>query len=92
MKIYNEVYFSFEGWYWHIEDDIKEAWYKRFGEELVISTLTGLREWLKTRPKFQETIDKGYGGNWVFWIWDRLEQAEIWKKEREVENEKKTIT
>ena len=86
MNKYNEVYFSFEGWYWHIEDDIMSAWCKRFGEDLVSSTLVGLREWLKTRPKFEETIEKGYGGNWVYWIWDCLEQNEKWQKEREHEH------
>ena len=76
MNKYNGVYFSFEGWYWLIEDDILEAWYKRFGEELVASTLVSLREWLKARPKFEETIEKSYGGNWVIWIYDCLERAE----------------
>ena len=81
-KQYNNVEFDFELWSWHgIEDDIMNAWCKRFGEDLVNSTLVDLREWLKTRPKFQEVIDKGYGGNWVFWLWDCFEKNERWRKE-----------
>lgn len=83
MNKYNEVYFSFEGWYWHIEEDILGVWYKRFGEELVASTLISLREWLKTRLDFEETIEKKYGGNWVYFIWDCLENNEKWGKENE---------
>ena len=83
MNKYNDVYFSFEGWYWHIEDDILETWYKRFGEELVASTLVKLRDWLKERSKFEETIENTYGGNWVYWIWDCLERNELWRKEYE---------
>jgi len=81
-KQYNNVEFDFELWSWHgIEDDIMNAWCKRFGEDLVNSTLVDLREWLKTRPKFQEVIDKGYGGNWVFWLWDCFKKNERWRKE-----------
>ena len=83
MNKYNDVYFDFDQWYWHIEDDIMNAWCKRFGEDIVGSTLVNLREWLKQKSDFQEVIDKGYGGNWVLWIFDKLEQAEIWKKEKE---------
>lgn len=84
MNRYNEVYFSFEGWYWHgIEDDIMTAWCRQFGEELVGSTLNNLREWLKQRPKFEEIIERGYGGNWVYFIWDCLERAEVWRKANE---------
>ena len=49
-KQYNNVEFDFELWSWHgIEDDIMNAWCKRFGEDLVNSTLVDLREWLKTK-------------------------------------------
>jgi len=81
---YNEVEFDFETWVWFgIDDDIRDAWDRRFGEENVSIALINLREWLKTKPKFQEVIDKGYGGNWVIWIWDCLERNEGWRKERE---------
>lgn len=84
LKTYNEVYFSFEGWYWHgIDDDIMTAWCKRFGEDLVASTLVALREWLKKKPQFQEVIDKGYGGNWVYFLWDSFERNEKWRKEND---------
>ena len=82
-KVYNDVYFSFEAWYWHIEDDIRTAWDKRFGEDLVTSTLISLREWLKKRPNFEKTIEEKYGGNWVYFIWNCLEKNEIWRKENE---------
>jgi len=81
---YNEVEFDFELWSWHgIEDDIMNAWCKSFGEDLVSSTLNNLREWLKTRPEFEEVIEKGYGGNWTFWLWDCFEKNEKWKKEHD---------
>ena len=71
MNRYNVVEFDFESWSWHgIEDDIMNAWCKRFGEDIVGSTLANLREWLKQKSDFQEVIDKGYGGNWVLWIFD----------------------
>ena len=82
MNKYNKVEYDFELWSWHgIEKDIMDKWCKRFGEELVSSTLNGLREWLKTRPDFEETIEKNYGGNWVYFIWDCFERNEAWKKE-----------
>ena len=80
-KQYNDVYFDFDLWYWHIEDDIMAAWCKKLGEDLVLSTLNSLREWLKQKPEFQKTIDKGYGGNWCIWIWDCLERNEMWRRE-----------
>ena len=59
------------------------AWCKRFGEELVGSTLVKLREWLKTRPDFEKTIEEKYQGNWVYFIWNCLEKNEGWRKENE---------
>ena len=82
-KVYNEVYFSFEGWYWHIEDDIRDAWDRRFGEEIVNSTLNNLREWLKKKPDFEETIEKRYSGNWVYFLWECFERNENWRKEND---------
>ena len=84
MNRYNEVEFDFVSWSWHgIEDDIRRAWEKRFGEDLVSSTLISLREWLKKKPDFEETIEKRYVGNWVYFIWDCLERNEKWRKENE---------
>lgn len=84
MNKYNDVYFSFEGWYWHIDDDIRDAWDRRFGEENVSIVLIDLREYLKIRPDFEETnIKKYFGGNWAFWIYNALERAEGWRKEKE---------
>ena len=83
MNKYNDVYFDFDQWYWHIEDDIMNAWCKRFGEDIVGSTLANLREWLKKKPDFEETIETKYAGNWVYFIWNCLERAEMWRKEKE---------
>ena len=84
MNRYNKVEFDFELFSWHgIEDDIMNAWCKRFGEDIVGSTLANLREWLKKKPDFEETIEKQYAGNWVYFIWNSLERAEMWRKEKE---------
>jgi len=89
MNKYNEVEFDFIVWAWYgIENDIMSAWCKRFGEDLVNSTLISLREWLKKRPDFEKTIEEKYGGNWVYFIWECFEKNEIWRKERE--NERRT--
>ena len=86
MNKYNEVEFDFVSWSWHgIADDIRRVWDKRFGEDLVNSTLISLREWLKTRPDFEETIEKRYQDNWVYFIWNCLEKNEKWRKENEYE-------
>lgn len=83
MNKYNKVEFDFEIWAWYgIEDDIMTAWCRRFGEELVASTLNGLREWLKKKPDFEETIEKRYQGNWVYFIWECLKRAEGWEREK----------
>lgn len=84
MNRYNKVEYDFELWSWHgIEDDIMNKWCKRFGEDLVGSTLVNLREWLKQKPDFEETIEKRYQGNWVYFIWNCLERNENWRKENE---------
>lgn len=86
----NEIEFDFELWSWHgIEDDIMTTWCKRFGEINVSVGLVNLREWLKRKPKFQETIDNGYKGNWVYFIWDCLERNEKRRLENENINSKK---
>jgi len=83
MNRYNKVEFDFESWSWHgIEDDIMNAWCKRFGEDIVGSTLVNLREWLKKKPDFEETIETKYAGNWVYFIWNCLEKNEEWKREK----------
>ena len=87
MNKYNEVEFDFEIWAWYIEDDIRAAWNRRFGEDLVNSTLVSLREWLKKKPDFEETIEKRYQGNWVYFVWDCLERNERWRKEEEVKSD-----
>ena len=82
MNKYNEVEFDFVIWAWYgIEDDIRAAWDRRFGEEQVSLTLINLREWLKKRPDFEKTIEEKYGGNWVYFIWDCLERNEQWRQE-----------
>jgi len=87
MNKYNEIEFDNENWVWFgIDNDIRDAWDRRFGEENVSIVLMDLREYLKKRPDFEETnINKYYGGNWVFWIWDCLERNEGWRKEREID-------
>ena len=88
MNKYNEVEFDFVIWAWYgIADDIRDVWEKRFGEDLVTSTLISLREWLKTRPDFEKTIEEKYGGNWVYFIWNCLEKNEIWAKEKEAKSD-----
>ena len=83
MNKYNKVEFDFEGLSWHgIEDDIMNAWCKRFGEDIVGSTLVNLREWLKKKPDFEETIETKYAGNWVYFIWNCLEKNEEWRREK----------
>lgn len=74
MNKYNEIKFDSETWVWFgIDDDIRDAWDSRFGEKNVDVTLMALREWLKTRPNFEQTIENNYGGNWAIFIWDCLE-------------------
>ena len=88
MNKYNEVEFDFEIWAWYgIDDDIRKVWDRRFGEVNVNISLNTLREWLKQKPEFQKTIDKGYGGNWTFFIWDYMERGEIWRKEKEAKSD-----
>ena len=78
MNKYNEVEFDFVSWSWHgIADDILNVWCKRFGEDLVSSTLVDLREYLKKHLEYEEKIK-----NWAIWIWNCLEIAEGWKKEK----------
>jgi len=88
MNKSNEVEFDFVIWAWYgIADDIRDVWEKRFGEDLVNFTLNSLREWLKTRPDFEKTIEEKYGGNWVYFIWNCLERNENWRKENEYERD-----
>lgn len=89
---YNEVEFDFETWDWYgIDDDIYDAWQRRFPELEINLVLVNLREWLKRKPKFQEVIDKGYGSNWVFWVYDCLERAEEWRiTDERLSNESKS--
>ena len=88
MNKYNEVEFDFETWVWFgIDEDIRDAWDRRFGEENVSITLINLREWLKKKPDFEETIEKRYGGNWVYFIWESLERNEKWREEKEAKND-----
>lgn len=87
MKKYNKIEFDNELWsFFGIDDDIRDAWDRRFGEENVSVVLIDLREYLKKRPDFEETnIEKYFGGNWAFWIWNCLKRNENWRKEREDE-------
>jgi len=85
MKIYNEIEWDNEIWdFFGIDDDIRDAWDSRFGEENVSVVLMNLRDYLKSRPDYKEKIiDKYCGGNWAIWIWDALERAEWWRKEND---------
>ena len=82
MNKYNEIEWDDEIWeFFGIDDDIRNAWDKRFGEVNVSQCLVSLREYLKKRPNYQEKIDEYCSGNWAFFIWDALERAEIWRRE-----------
>lgn len=85
MKRYNDIEFDPDIWEWFgIDEDIRDSWDKRFGEENVSITLIDLREYLKTRPDYKEKIiDKYCGGNWAIFIWNMLERNEKWRKDND---------
>ncbi len=88
MNKYNEIEFDPEIWeFFGIDDDIRNAWDNRFGEENVSLCLVSLRDYLKKRPDYQGKIDKYCGGNWAIFIWNALERDEDWRKEREAKGE-----
>ena len=87
MNKYNKIEWDNEIWdFFGIEQDIRDVWDRRFGEDNVSLTLVHLREYLKTKPNYEEeVINKYCGGNWAFFIWDALERNEKWRKENERE-------
>jgi len=88
MNKYNEIEWDDEIWeFFGIDDDIREAWDKRFGEVNVSQCLVSLREYLKKHPDYQEKIDGYYGGNWAIFIYDALERNEKWRKEEEAKSD-----
>lgn len=82
LNKYNEIEWDNELWeFFGIDDDIRNAWDNRFGEVNVSQCLMSLREYLKKRPDYEETVViPYYGGNWAIYIWDALERAEGWRK------------
>jgi len=79
----NKIDFDFKGFFWvGIENDIRDAWDKKFGEDNVSIVLMDLREYLKRHPHYSDIVLATYGGNWAIWIWDCLERAKGWKNEK----------
>ena len=85
MNKYNNIEWDNMIWnFFGIDDDIRNAWDNRFGEENVSIALINTREYLKKHPNYEEEIIIPYcGGNWSFWLWDVFEREEGWRKENE---------
>lgn len=83
MNKYNEIEFDTELWcFFGIDDDIRNAWDSRFGEENVSIALVNLREFLKTHPDYEEEVIIPHcGGNWAIFIWNCLVRDEKWREE-----------